>query len=62
MDTLSVGLVVAAAVAYLVFRKVRALKKISRDWATGHAASCGHCPAIQIRQAQSRKLEMGNMK
>ena len=59
MDTLLVGLVVASAVTYLAFRKVRALNKNNRDWATGHAATCDHCPAIQIREAQRQKLEIG---
>lgn len=58
MDTLLVALLVVSAIAYLIVRKTRALKKLGRDWATGHANSCGHCPAIQIRQAQLRKLEM----
>jgi hypothetical protein len=53
---------VGAAVAYLVLRKVRALKRINRDWATGHAATCDHCPAIQIREAQRRKIEWEDLK
>lgn len=54
LDTLLVGLIVACATAYLIMRKQRALKKVSRDWASGHAEACDHCPAIKIRQAQTK--------
>ena len=57
LDTLLVIVLVSAAAVYLVVRKVRSLKRISRAWDTGHADSCHHCPAIQIRQAQRAKLE-----
>ena len=57
LDTLLVVLVVSLAAAYLVVRKIRALKKINRDWATGHAEVCDHCPAIKIRQAQMKAIK-----
>jgi hypothetical protein len=56
---LDIGLVitvVAAAAAYLIMRKVRGLKKVNRDWATGHAEVCDHCPAMKIREAQVKAL------
>ncbi len=57
VDIILVVAFVAAATAYLVWRKVRSLRKIQRDWTTGHPESCGHCPAIQIRQAQLKKAK-----
>jgi hypothetical protein len=54
LDTVLVVLAVVLAIVYLVSRKVRTLKKVSRDWSSGHAEACDHCPAVKIRQAQSR--------
>ena len=48
---LVIGAVTAAA-AFLWYRKLRSLKKISRDWSTGHSEICDSCPAIKIREAQ----------
>jgi len=49
-----VVLAVGAAVAYLLWRKLRNARKISRDWATGHVDVCDSCPVIEIRKAQQR--------
>ena len=62
LDIVLVIATVSAATAYIVMRKVRSVRKINRDWTTGHAEACDHCPAIQIRQAQRIKLETGNRK
>jgi len=54
LDIVLVTFVVLAAGGYLIRRKARSLKSIQRDWATGHAEVCNHCPAIKIRQAQAK--------
>jgi biopolymer transport protein ExbD len=58
LDTLLVVLIVLLATAYLLRRKLRSLKSIQRDWTTGRAEVCDHCPAIKIRQAQMKKTKM----
>ena len=57
-DTLLVALMVLLAAAYLVRRKLRSLRNIQRDWTTGRAEVCDHCPAIKIRQAQMKKAKV----
>lgn len=56
LDIALVALIVLLATAYLIRRKVRTAKRVSRDWASGHAEACDHCPAIKIRQAQRKKF------
>ena len=52
LDTILVAMIILLSAAYLVHRKLRSLKSIQRDWASGHAEVCDQCPAIKIRQAQ----------
>ncbi len=54
LDTSLVLLAVLAACGYLLWRRVRAARKLDRDWSSGRAESCGHCPAIEIRKAQHK--------
>jgi biopolymer transport protein ExbD len=58
LDILLVVLMVLLATAYLLRRKLRSLRSIQRDWTTGHAEVCDHCPAIKIRQAQMKKAKV----
>jgi hypothetical protein len=55
LDILFVALAVLLAASYLVWRKVRSLRRIERDWSSGRAEVCDHCPAIDIRKAQVRR-------
>lgn len=55
---MDIGLVLAvilAATVYLVMRKIRSVRKLSRDWTTGRAEACDSCPVIKIREAQGKK-------
>lgn len=52
LDYALVLLAVAAATAYLIYRKVRTARRIARDWATGSAENCGSCPVIEIKRRQ----------
>ena len=58
LDIVLVGTMVLCATAYLVRRKLRSLRSIQRDWTTGRAEVCDHCPAIKIRQAQMKKAKV----
>lgn len=55
LDYALVLLAVFAAVAYLIYRKVRTARRIARDWATGSAESCGSCPVIEIKRRQAQQ-------
>ncbi|MFZ5432295.1 MAG: hypothetical protein ACOZB3_00830 [Calditrichota bacterium] len=55
LDYILVGLSVAIAVAYLIWRRVRKSRKLARDWTTGRAEACDSCPVIKIREAQSQR-------
>ncbi|MDD5088142.1 MAG: hypothetical protein PHI18_05025 [bacterium] len=50
LDYLLVILSVAAALAYLIVRKIRKTRRLARDWATGRAERCDSCPVIEIRR------------
>ncbi|MBK8127527.1 MAG: hypothetical protein IPK53_00925 [bacterium] len=61
LDILLVITVVAAAILYLAWRKLRNAKTIARDWSTGHVEACDSCPIIEIRKARER-IELSKMK
>jgi hypothetical protein len=52
VDMLLVLATVAAAIGYFLIRKLRSVKKVQRDWASGHAESCGNCAVVEIRRRQ----------
>jgi hypothetical protein len=49
LDLILVILALALAVGYLVVRKIRNTRNLTRDWSTGRAESCGNCPVITIK-------------
>lgn len=51
LDIGLVALIVAAAVVYLVRRKLKSSRKITRDWSTGHSEACDSCPLIRSRSS-----------
>lgn len=55
MDISLVLAVILAATVYLIMRKIRSVRKLSRDWTTGRAESCDSCPVVKIREAQGKK-------
>jgi len=52
LDIALVSFAVACALGYLLYRKLRSARHVSRDWATGHAEACGNCAVIEIRRRQ----------
>lgn len=51
LDLFLVISAVAIAAAYLVWRKIDRLRRISRDWSTGHSeAACDSCPVMKARR------------
>ena len=52
LDYILVIATVALSLGYLIWRKVRSAKAISRDWASGHSENCSGCAVVKIRQAQ----------
>ena len=57
LDLSLVILTVLAAMIYLLRRKIFAVRKIERDWSSGHADVCTSCPAIEIRKRQIKKWQ-----
>ena len=55
LDYILVIVTVAGALGYLVWRKVRSVRTIRRDWASGHAENCSGCAVVKIRKAQLSK-------
>lgn len=53
LDTLLVLLAVLSACGYLLWRRMRSRRQIERDWSSGRAESCAHCPAIEIRKQRA---------
>ncbi len=54
LDFILVFASVGLAVGYLVLRKVRRARTMTRDWSSGHVEACDSCPIVEIRKARER--------
>ena len=52
LDTVLVLAAVLFAAGYLVRRKIRSVRRLTRDWTTGHAEVCDSCPVMKVREAK----------
>jgi len=57
LDTALVILAVAAAIGYLVWRRVRRLRRRARDWSSGHPETCDGCGVMEIHKAQLKAAQ-----
>jgi hypothetical protein len=56
LDLILTALAIFLAVAYLVWRKIKAHHNLVRDWSSGHVEACGSCPAIESRAELKKKI------
>jgi hypothetical protein len=57
MDITLVLAAVLVAAGYLVRRKIRSVRRLTRDWTTGRVEACDSCPVIKIREVQERRMK-----
>lgn len=54
LDLILVLSSVGLAAGYLVLRKIRTARTMTRDWSSGHVEACDSCPIVEIRKARER--------